>query len=416
MSATRSGTCSPLWPVWHHWKSSQAALLVGPVHGVGRVVDARRLTVGVPLLDRPARAVELLDNGGVRRRSVAAHQPDGGTGAVARDEVAAVARVVLGAHRVARHVAALPAIAVEHRLVDGGDAVGEEDRDQPVVLLEVPGVRLAKRSLGEVLEADGEPAVLCSRAGALRRPVGLHGHEQRGVEALRLPVARVGLDLLRSGSPGQRPRGVRDEKPRPTVRVHEVSPARGDAPEAVPREDRGGLGRSGGERAGASAQPRIGVPVEGRPTPSPRGPRGGEAHAEGAAAVPERGAAQPRAVVVGEVHPGLDVGVGVGRVARGRQLQLDLLPLRGPLGERLGRHSAHGQRDACAHACQDYDEPLCELKVRPGARPQDRQSRRAWPSPGPQLDVAGDPGHGQGVRLDTVSSAMRQPALLLAAR
>jgi restriction system protein len=53
-----------------------------------------------------------------------------------------------------------------------------------------------------------------------------------------------------------------------------------------------------------------------------------ETDAKGPATVPEHRPAEQRAVVVGEVHPGFAVRVGIGGIPRRRERQFDLLPLR----------------------------------------------------------------------------------------
>ena len=85
-------------------------------------------------------------------------------------------------------------------------------------------------------------------------------------------------------------------------------------------EQRAGSGRSRGRLAGVNA-----------PLPLAFGLRRGESDAVGASTVPKDRAPQLASTVVGEDHPGINVGVGVGGT-RTNEGDLDLTPLRCGLG------------------------------------------------------------------------------------
>ena len=344
-------------------------VLVGAVGGVRLVVDAGGLAVGVPLVD-------LLAAGGHLRllpRPVRADQVDHRPGAVAGDEVTAVARVVLGRDHLAGDVEALPAEPLEDRRQHGHQVVRQQDVEEDVDPAEVVGVQLAQPAVGQVLEADVEPLVEGAVARADGPHVRLHRHQQHGVEALGLAVACVDLDLLGRGPPRQRPGRVGHHQRRGAVGVDELATRGRHPPEAVlvQRVPAVRAAVEAGDGALAAGEPGV---VDGRvrhPVPV-AGVRRGEAQAPPVAAVPE-GRPPQHVVAAREVGPDLDVGVRSVVRRRGGQLELDLLPRCGhvtgvgPFGAEAGEgHRALG-REETDHAAGERrgdlggPEPAVEL-------------------------------------------------------
>ena len=310
--------------------------LVRAVGGVRPVVDAGRLTVGIP-------GLHLLTTGSHLRllaRPVAAHEVHRGPGAVPGHQVAAVPRVVDGGDHGAGHVETLPPEALEDRLQDGHEVVGHQDVDQHVEPAEVVGVQLAQPAGRQVLEGHVEALVEGAVARADGVHVGLHRHQQDGVEPLGLPVAGVHLDLLRRRPPGQGPGGVGHHQGRRAVGVLQLPPRGRHPPEAVlerthPRRAVAiAVAVHAGDRARATVQPGV-VDVRSRhPVPVAR-VRWREAQAPGGPAVPE-GRPTQHLAATGEVGPDLHRGIG-GLVGRpGDELDLHLAP-----GEGEGRRRRH---------------------------------------------------------------------------
>ena len=220
------------------------------------------------------------------------------------------ARTPSGGTTLPGDVEALPPEPLEDRRQHGHQVVREQDVEEHVDPAEVVGVQLAQPAVGQVLEADVEPFV----EGAVARPdrahVRLHRHQQHGVEALGLPVARVDLDLLGGGPPRQRPRRVGHHQRRRAVGVDQLASRRRHPPEAVLVGTSWSAGRAGeaGDRAFTTGEPGVVDRRLRHPVPV-AGVRRREAHAPPVLAVPE-GRPPQHVVAAGEVGPHLDVGVG----------------------------------------------------------------------------------------------------------
>ena len=273
--------------------------------------------------------MDLLAAGGHLRllpRPVRADEVDHRPGAVAGDEVAAVARVVLGRDRLPGDVEALPPEPLEDRRQHRHQVVREQDVEEDVDPAEVVGVQLAQAAVGQVLEADVEPLV----EGAVARPdrahVRLHGHQQDGVETLGLAVACVDLDLLGGGPQRQRPGRVGHHQRRRAVGVDQLASRRRHPPEAVLVGTSRSAGRTveAGDRALTAGEPGVVDRRLRHPGPV-AGVRRREAQAPAAPAVPE-GRPPQHVVAAGEVGPDLHVGVRRGVRRLGGQLDLDLVP------------------------------------------------------------------------------------------
>jgi hypothetical protein len=125
-----------------------------------------------------------------------------------------------------RHIQPLPAESEEQRVQHGHDAVGAQDAHEFVERSEVRRIQLPDVPGGQVVESDVEALVRCAVARPGRAHVRLHGHQERGVEALGLPIPGVGQHILGRGTKGQCPGGVGDDQRGRAVGVHEAPAAR----------------------------------------------------------------------------------------------------------------------------------------------------------------------------------------------
>ena len=241
-------------------------VLVGVGYDVRPVVDAGGLRIGVPALDLLAAGGDLRLAAG----AVAADQVDRRAGAVARHQVAAVARVLGGRHNRTGHPQPLPAKAVKDRLQHRHNLMLHQDAEQPVQILEIVRVELVEVAVGQVLEAYVEALIGGAVARAARVHVRLDAHQQRGVEAFGLAVGGIDAALLGRGAPGQPPGGVAHQHGRPAVGVHQLAPAGRHAPEAVPVEAIRGVGPAAeATKPALAGETGILVGTEAAPRPAP---------------------------------------------------------------------------------------------------------------------------------------------------
>src|SRR6266446_9762872 len=143
------------------------------------IVDASRLTVTVPLFDRVAASRDLWLVTGAIGADEINHRPR----AVARDEVATIARVFRCRHHRARDVKPFPAESLKHRRQDRDDLVAHQGSQKSVHILEVRWDQLIQVPTWQVLKADVETFILGAISRSSRAHIWLDSHEQDGIEA-----------------------------------------------------------------------------------------------------------------------------------------------------------------------------------------------------------------------------------------
>src|ERR1700694_3012158 len=125
------------------------------------IVNAGRLTVTVPPLDLLSTGRHLWLISG----SVSPDEIDHWPGAVARDEVAAIARIFDRRHDSTCDVEPFPAESLKYRRQHRHNLVPHQDVQQSIQVLEVRRHQLIEMSLCQVVKADVEPFIL----GAIAR-------------------------------------------------------------------------------------------------------------------------------------------------------------------------------------------------------------------------------------------------------